>query len=675
MTQLRTSTVHHSSGGDEGSSLFHLLGGVLIFFAAGAVLTLFLSQFQIIISRPVAVAILIFSVAFAAIYYRWLRGGYDRGVEKSLGKIEVIVLIAALTFYLLLWLLAYILPDAENDGLWYHNPTIHFWALKGRIHWIVVDSEPFWNDLIDYAWNGYPKGVELIGFLFLRALRINRLLNGINLMLIPLGCLGIAALARLWGAGRCFSILAGTLFLFVPNVINHAVNLYIDAGVASFYIALFAMLAYTIRELEIGQYPTKLLPALGCALGLSISAKGTSAVLFFAVPALLGVYWIRAAGKGRSERLKWRWGIIFIGIVMVIAIGVGGYWYIRNYIHTGTPLYPIGLRLGGRTIFPGVKIPFQFPPPNTPVNKDWPQVFRVIYSWLDNPDDWRSALTEVSHNSGGIGLLWLFGCLPSIAWLLWNIIRRWLRKRPLKGGLFPPSVAAWIGIMIIGAILFFAMPPRHNHKVRYVIWLYGLGLPSFALVAGTVWRASTPLRRTLGRGWIILVITLFWAEGLYSFSSQVRRISLYRQGVWEGSFQVGHLFRAAVEPYPAGYILPPLRESIFQRIFTDNEPVALGELNSYPGQKNIVGHLTQGDAFGRKQIYFLDCETAGNPEKLARFLRTRRIKYVIWNPNIPVPRALGESACLWDRISSWFYVLVIDPDTVSPSDRGGEQSP
>ncbi len=657
-----------------GVIIFPVLAGALVFYGAAAFLTILFSGLGIFFTPPVSLAIIVLSVAAALIYYRRV-GGDCRKFILVLRRPEIRWLAAAgLAFYLLLWILAYILPDAENDGLWYHNPTLHFWALKGRIHWITVDVEPFWNDLIDYSWNGYMKGVEVLGFLFLSAVGISRLLNGINLILIPLGCLGIAALSRLFGAGRFMAASTGVLFLFVPNVINHAVNLYIDAGVASFYIALFAVMAYTIRELEVGRYPGKFLPALGCALGLAISAKGTAAVLFLVVPVLLGVYWIRAAGNHRSKRLNMKWGVIFIALVMAIALLIGGYWYIRNYIHTGSPLYPIGFSLGGRTIFPGVEIPFQFPPPDTPVNKYWPQVFRIIYSWLDSPDDWRIALTEVSHNSGGIGLLWLFGCIPAILWILWRVIRRHMTGRRTGAELSPSVVSAWIGILIMAGIIFFAMPPRHNHKARYIIWLYGIGLPSFALVAEKVWQTSSSSRRRLGRVWIILVIAVFLAEGLYSFSSQVRRISIYRQGVWEGNFRADHIMRAAVEPYPPGYFLPKLKESIFRRIFPYQEPVAIGELNSFPEQREIVGHLTQGESFGRRRIYFLDRETAADPEKLSRFIGERKVKYVVWNCNIPVPRALGDAALLWDLVPGWFYVLVVDPDREPASGTGGEMS-
>ena len=660
----------HSFAPEEaGVRIFSLLAAALVLYGTAAFLTIALSRVGDIITTPVAWLIIAASLVPALIYFRRLQppDGRQSGVQLTTG--EGWLLGAGLFFYLLLWVVAYILPDAENDGLWYHNPTLHFWALKGRIHWITADPEPFWNDLINYSWNGYMKGIECIGFLFLRAIPVSRLLNGVNLTIIPIGCLGITVLTRFLGVRRFFAILAGILFLFVPNVIGHAFNLYIGASVASFYIALFAVTAFTIHSLETGYDPLKILPALGCALGLSLSAKGTAIVLLPLLPVLLAVYWYRASRSSRGGVAAAKRGVIFIILMVLIALLVGGYWYLRNYIHTGSPLYPIGLRIAGRTIFPGMEIPFQFPPPDTPLTKHWPQLFRVLYSWFDNPVEWRLALTEVSHNSGGLGLLWLFGCLPALVWLLVMIIRR------RSAGFLPGTSAAWIGIMLIGVVIFFCMPPRHNHKARYVIWLYGIGLPAFSLAAEKAWRATSTARRRMGRLWILTVLIVFLAEGLYSFSYNVKRISLARQGVQDGDFQASHLLRAAREPYPPGYYLPELRETLFRLVFRDREPVALGELDSYPAQKEIVGHLTQGDAFGVRPIYFLSRATASDPEKLSRFIRERRIRYVVWNPDIPVPPALGRLAHLWDRLPYWYYLLVVSPDASPPARGGGGWSP
>ncbi len=633
--------------------LFQLLGALLVGFGGVALMTLGFSLARVVISQALALGILSLSGIGAFIYYRRLGGG----MPPPLGRSLKLLLGAGASFYLLLWLLAYILPDAENDGLWYHNPTLHFWALKGYVHWIKVDTCPFWNELIDYSWNGYAKGVELINFTILRATGINRFLNAVNLPFLPLGVLGIVCLAALFGTRTSWAVGAGLLFLVVPNNICHAVNAYIGSAVASSYIALFAAAALVIRRLQGRKIPWRYLPALGCALGLGLGSKGTAVVL---LPLLI----LALGGSALLISRKENWLLriaIFLSLAVIIAGLVGGFWYIRNYIHKGSPLNPIGLRLGGHQIFPGVKIPFQFPPPNTPRNRSWPQITRVLYSWLDNPEDWRTALTEVSHNSGGIGLLWLFGCLPALIWLLGKAGKQTLFPQPEED---PPYRLILPALTLMAAVMFFAMPPRHNHKIRYTLWLYGVGLPCWALAAQQVWSAHGTWRRFWGRFWITVVLAVFLAEGAYSYTVQVKRISLYRQGVREGRFYPGDIIRAFREKYPPGYFLPTLKGSVFERIFPCNEAVALGELNSFDEQKEIIGHLTQGQAFGKRNIYFLGRKTAEDQKSLAEFIKKRRVRYVIWNADWPVPRPLGEMTVLWDRIPRWFYVLVVKPEEI-----------
>ncbi|MDP8276792.1 MAG: hypothetical protein RAO92_10390, partial [Candidatus Euphemobacter frigidus] len=147
-----------------------------------------------------------------------------------------------IVLYLLLWMTAYALPDTGFDGLWYHNPTMHFWASKGYVHWID-GGDGDWSNLINRRFNGWPKGVELMGFIMVRATGLSRLLNAFNLPFLLVGMYSILCLSRLFGAAWSLSLLAGALFVFVPVNIVLSLTTLIDPAVASCYIALFAMVA------------------------------------------------------------------------------------------------------------------------------------------------------------------------------------------------------------------------------------------------------------------------------------------------------------------------------------------------------------------------------------------------------------------------------------------------
>ena len=335
--------------------------------------------------------------------------------------IWVLVILTALV-YIILWLLAYALPDYSWDGLWYHNPTMHFWALKGYPHWITVDYSEFWSGTVDPNWNAYPKGVELLGFILVRATGMVRLLNAIQLPILPLGVLAVICLARFFRAPTGFALASGLLFVFIPVNIAQSSTTYVDIATASFYMAVMVMTAVILREVRRNTIPWRMMPALGCALGLAISAKGTGMVLIPLVSGILlfGFFLrvIRNRTRGMAMDLGGKFllrGILFIMILIMIGIVIGGFWQIRNYIHTGNPFFPVELKIFGMTIFSGVSVETQFPVPHIQKmsgTENWPQLKRIAYNWMEGFGNWHSAVIRYASHSGGLGFLWLFGCVP-----------------------------------------------------------------------------------------------------------------------------------------------------------------------------------------------------------------------------------------------------------------------
>src|SRR5262249_15240346 len=83
----------------------------------------------------------------------------------------------------------------------------------------------------------------------------------------------------------------------------------------------------------------------GMALGVKVSAA-TQALIIAAMLAL------RAAGASLRVRARVR-AVLGIGLVMVAAWTVtAGYWYVRNVVHTGNPVYPAAFLCWKGTTFP-----------------------------------------------------------------------------------------------------------------------------------------------------------------------------------------------------------------------------------------------------------------------------------------------------------------------------------
>jgi len=672
---------------DRGKSVaeepaFYLLTILILFLSGVEVLTLSGSITRISFSRlPATVTILGAFFAASAYYFFFLREDSKREPEEKAKKkglnwaVVVLVFLVGL-FYLWLWVLAYALPDFSWDGLYYHIPTIHFWAKKGYIHWIETGPST-WSLPMKILWNGMPKGVELIGFVLVRATGLPRLLNAVNLPFLPLGVLAIYCLSRFLGASSLWAYLAGALYIFIPINISLAATTYIDSAVASCYIALFTLVLFVLRRLKDGVVPWKFFPALGCGIGLAIGAKGPGIVLLPIVIILL-ILWILRGASGMhypkpdlrladnstgvkpiyspSPRIFGKGGV-FILITLTVALIVGGYWPTRNYLQTGNPVYPANISAAGITIFKGDQT--LFPPPKVLGMEDWSQLKRVIFNWLEVVNNWRGAVTSYSSWYGGLGLLWILGGLPSIIFLLFQIVREYLSERKGRIGKSPDRRESLVVLSAIVLILFFAMPEGHNHIVRYTIWLYGIGLPCFAVVAGLAWSARTPFVRWGGRLWAGVCVIVIILEGLYSLNYQTRRIFAYQSDEGGRTFSFSRIASSLRERYPVGYYWGELKGTIFESILSDKEAVALGDLKGR--RKLILGHLSQGEAFGRRNIYFLDQNTIESAYKLKIFLKDHKIKYLIWDIEEPIPTILKDSAVLKEEAGDLFQVLVYIP--------------
>lgn len=642
-----------------------LLGGLLIFFAVSQVLTVLVGRLRINLSPGLALVILLVSGL----------AGFDYGLRLMIGesgspgrvalrrvKAPVVsaLLIIAAAWYLLLWFLAYLLPDSSWDGLWYHNPTIHFWALAGRVHWITADYSSYWTTIIDSFWNGYPKAVELFGFILVRAVGQPRLMNSINLPWLPLGISGVFCLARLAGADVRWSAAAGLLFLLVPVNITQAPTTYVDSAAASVFISCFALTILTICRMSSDNFPRGLIPALGCGLGLALGVKGTGVAVVFLCLGLIVVSRVvacRGAPGNCSE--AWRSLLSRLLLVTLIALAVGGYWYLRNYLHTGSPLHPVGFAVAGIRIFPGVLDPGSLVvPAYAPGTEEWRQLIRILFAWGQgwSLDNWKEAVTSYTSRQGGLGYLWLLAGVPAIVWTMGRAVVG--RCRGNKFGR-PERAITWLTLLV--GLLFLIVP--RNHIARFSIWIYGLGLPAFAVAAGRIVNVRNMVLRNVGRIWVAAAVAMAILEAGYVFAGQRGlRPGTYRRAGPDSGLSLKRIIDGWRDDYPAGYVWPRIEGSRLEGLVAGREAAALGGFSDAVGKNRILGHLTQGRALGERPIYFLDAETVANdPDRLREFIAGRGIRFLIWDTDLPIPRPLARRVDEWHRIDGLFYLLEFYP--------------
>ncbi len=631
----------------KGRTAIDFLAALSLFYGLLTAFPLLASLFSITLSRNLSIAIIIFSF-FAGVIYWWkFRKDRYPGPDERPGPCATGYICLTLALYLALWVLAYVLPDFSYDGNYYHTPPIHFWLQEGGVHWVDAGPSPHWQDVSVQNWNGYPKGVELVQYLFLLASGAGRLLNSGNLIFLPLGVGAIIAISLILGARPGFALVSGFLFVLMPINLSQSLTAMVDTASASAYLAFFALLLGVAREFGRGRVPWKLLAGAGAALGLAVGSKGPG---LFLVPAggMVLLFRLLRARRGPGEGLEARpglgSGLLLIASVLLVGILLGGFWAGRNWVKTGNPLYPVEIRVAGRQVFSGVNFSRQFRPPYRAGTEEWSQAERVISNWIACFRFGDPEVLVYDSRRGGLGFPWLLSvpAVISLVGLLW--------KRRTKE-VSEPATGYLIDLIFLCLVMFFAMPRDHNHMSRYTIWLAGLGLPCLAVVSG---RLASPSGRRCwvsyaGYAWFGLACLLAGREALAGLGLHISYIDTFR-GREATGFSMGRLIRASRSPYPAGYYWSDLNGSILEMIMAGTEPVGVA-LKERSTHHLIFGHLVQGPALGRRKIVFIDhFQAESEPDYLPRLIAENALRYVIWDSALPLYATLVNDSIRQDYL-------------------------
>jgi hypothetical protein len=572
------------------------------------------------------VALAILGASLGIGYLEWLRmrprkpalptlpaGGAEGEWPGGLILVLPILCLAAL------WGLACMVPDLSWDGRAYHIPTMHFWALRGRVSWIEAyfPATPHMN--------GYPKGAELVGFVLVRAFGDSRLANTVNLLFLPLGVLGIGLLARALGATARAAVGVASLYVMVPVCVAQSITTYVDAAFACCAITLIAMVVRTVGLLSAGRVPWALLPPLGGAMGLVVSTKSPG--LLGAATAAVVIMLMAAAqvGWGRGRRAGRFAGAaaVFASAALAIAALVGGYWYVRNYLIGGSPLYPAGVHVAGHTIFPGEQIgEVVAAAANTPEYlRGRSGLYRILFTWLQGGTRWPISMADYDSRAGGLGYVWVLGCLPAAVLMLRRMVRRSTSTRLRR------TLQA---MLLMTGLQFLATPM--NWWARYTVWIYALGLPCFAVVVGEVFRDGGA--HWAKRLWVRACVAIAMLEGILCLGYVIDH---YLCPTWMIHDEPTAMF------YPSNWRkpywqrqFPQLRGTVLEEILASEDAVAVGPLLPVPEkQALLLGWLST--PIGRRRILSLP----QNPgvEAMAK-LQAFRARWILWDDSLPLPECL-----------------------------------
>ncbi len=266
-------------------------------------------------------------------------GGWRRALFTDGSSLEAALLVAlTAALALRLWF------GRDKTSFLYDTLSFHLhfpasWMHAGRL--VVVPA--VFGDVAP-AYN--PSNAELLFHLLMAPLRSDYLAGVGQIPFAALACLAIHATVREAGGSRGAGLAAALGFLLVPEVWQQARTAMVDVAVAGLFLSTLPWIVRLWRRPGVPDAR-----ALALAFGLFVGTK------FVAVPlsaplaaAALALAWRHRAALVGSIRATAVHGAAFAAII----VASGGFWYLRNLIVAGNPIYPLALNIGGLALLPGV---------------------------------------------------------------------------------------------------------------------------------------------------------------------------------------------------------------------------------------------------------------------------------------------------------------------------------
>jgi hypothetical protein len=284
-----------------------------------------------IIAINMAVLLIIWFLSRSKGYYFDFKSPKDTLLEVISNKTTLLIIAVVVGFGLVKFFINLVNPPFGWDDLNYHFTFPVEWLKHGNLDnpiTIFYDPSPSY----------YPINGSLLFFWLILPLKNVFLADLGQFPFFILAALAAYGLARKMGLNKELSFSAAGLFFLVPNFFKQLKIAYIDVTLAALFLIALNYLFLLRKEFSLRNILT-----FGLGLGLLLGTK--TVALPYSL--LLFVPFVYYAVKNMDK------AYLFLVAVLVIA-SLGGFSYIRNFLETGNPLYPLNLNLLGVNIFKGV---------------------------------------------------------------------------------------------------------------------------------------------------------------------------------------------------------------------------------------------------------------------------------------------------------------------------------
>ncbi len=239
---------------------------------------------------------------------------------------------------------AWFLPPHVYDVLTYHLPKVADWIQTGAL---VANPTP----VVRSFW---PANFELLQAWYMVFLHHDAIVELAGIPFWILGAGSVYSIARSVRAGRSSAAWGGLAFFCTPVFFQNAVGGKNDVAIAGLFLfAIACLLEWSLR-------PRNTL-ALGVpALAAWLLAIGIKPTILFMTPAFVAWIAIRTLGaKAPLPGMDGAGSLSVVGpnarraitLVLLLALGMASYWYLRNWVLFNNPFHPTDFKLFGRLVF------------------------------------------------------------------------------------------------------------------------------------------------------------------------------------------------------------------------------------------------------------------------------------------------------------------------------------
>jgi hypothetical protein len=390
--------------------------------------------------------------------------GFYRTMRSDTLLVVLFILLAIKTCWIVF--IGYLFPSYTWDSLYYHLPIVGNIIQSGAI---LENPDNF---QIDTFINIFPKNMELFFLWNVIFLKSSSITDLSQLLFIIIGILTTYSIAMKLHIGAKSAIFSSFLIFFTPVVILQINTNYIDIAVSVLLLTAVNFLLYESLSFDNSSLPVEghnrkyPLFLAGVASGILLGSKGSGPLFTIIIVSALIVQEIikhrkqiypgDPGEKGKFMRSSMIPYTLYFFLPLIV---LGSYWYIKNWVLYGNPVYPMEISVLNITIFKGLYKKMLDPLPSLIENSSY--FIRLFHVWTE-----KTEFYLYDSRLSGLGPLWFILLLPSLVFALLRSIRN--------------KEYNWLFVSIL-LIVTFAVHPR-NWTTRYTIFMVALGAISYGSV-------------------------------------------------------------------------------------------------------------------------------------------------------------------------------------------------